>query len=189
MPAFDVSASYRVDIAAPPERVYATLLAADLGRPWLVRTLMGIRLLPCLVASPRRTWQRMTSTRQSHRISLGDASHSDFVLLEQLAPHEIVLGITGRFWTPAASVVPIPVERFRDALPIGLAQAVWNFAVSAGPGGSALTTETRIRCSDPATLRSFRRYWWIVSSGSGLIRRAILEQIRREATSVTQSTR
>jgi hypothetical protein len=53
--------------------------------------------------------------------------------------------------------------------------------VTAVGGGCALATETRIRCADPATLRAFRRYWRLVAPGSGLIRHAILGQVRREA--------
>jgi hypothetical protein len=44
-----------------------------------------------------------------------------------------------------------------------------------------LTTETRIRCADAATRRHFRRYWRLVGPGSGLIRHAILGQVRRES--------
>jgi len=81
----------------------------------------------------------------------------------------------------AAELVRIPPDRFREVLPAGLAQAAWNFEVTEIPGGAELATETRIRCADAATLRAFRRYWRLVAPGSGLIRHAILRQIRREA--------
>ena len=180
MPSYDVAARYRVPIAAAPAHVYATLLATDFSRPLLVRGLMGLRLLPGLLRSPRLTWRRLRAPRAS-RASLTNLDHSDFVLLEQAPPREIVLGITGRFWTFAAPIVPIPPSRFREALPAGLAQAAWNFEVIESDGGAELTTETRVRCADPATLRQFRRYWRVVAPGSGLIRHAILGQVRREA--------
>ncbi len=184
MPAYDVRARYAVRIGAPPARVYATLLATDFSRPWLVRGLMGVRLLPALFRSPRVTWRRLLRRFQKPHASLTDLAHSDFVLLEESPPREIVLGITGRFWALAAEVVPVPPERFREALPPGLAQAAWNFEVTGSPGGSELATETRIRCADPATRRHFRRYWRLVAPGSGLIRYAILRQVRQEATAV-----
>lgn len=81
----------------------------------------------------------------------------------------------------APEVVQVPPEQFREALPVGLAQAAWNFEITAAPGGSELATETRIRCADPATLRQFKWYWRLVAPGSGLIRHAILSQVRREA--------
>ncbi|MEO8634041.1 MAG: hypothetical protein ABI587_02080 [Gemmatimonadales bacterium] len=181
MPMYDVSARYAVRIGAPPAQVYATLLATDFSRPWLVRGLMGARLLPALLRSPRATWRRMVRPEGIARASLVDLTHSDFVLLEAAPPQEIVLGITGRFWTLAAVIEPTPAERFREALPIGLAQAAWNFEVVATPDGAVLSTETRVRCADPATRRQFLRYWRLVAPGSGLIRHAILGQVQREA--------
>jgi len=181
MPACDVSARYRVRVGAPAAQVYAALLATDVSRPWLVRILMGIRLLPGLVRSPRATWRRLNRRDRPNRSSLRDLDQSDFILLEEAPPREIVMGITGRFWTLSAEIVRIPPERFRDALPIGLAQAAWNFEVTSVPGGAELSTETRIRCADDATRRQFRRYWRFVAPGSGLIRHAILNQVRREA--------
>ncbi len=182
MPAYDVSARYGLRIAAPPSRVYAALLATDFSRPWLVRGLMGVRRLPSFLRSPRVTWHRLISPSRRPRASLADLAHSDFILLQNSPPREIVLGITGHFWTLAAECVTVPPERFRDALAPGLAQAVWNFEVTATADGSQLSTETRVRCADPATLRQFRRYWRLVAPGSGLIRHAILRQVRREVS-------
>jgi hypothetical protein len=181
MPTYDAAARYAVHIRASPARVYATLLATDFRRPWLVRALMGVRLLPALLLSPNATWRRFGQPSSRSHASLTDLAHSDFVLLEETPPQEIVLGITGRFWKLAAEIVPIPPARFREPLPDGLAQAAWNFAVTEAPGGAALTTETRIRCADAATRRRFQLYWWLVAPGSGLIRHAILGQVRRES--------
>jgi uncharacterized protein YndB with AHSA1/START domain len=182
MPAYDIAARYQGAIAAPPERVYATLMTTDLGKPWMVRALMGLRLIPDLVRAPRAAWRRMKTPRSSPRASLSDLSHSSFVLLEQSPPREIVLGITGRFWTFSPAIESVPAARFRDRIPPGLARAAWNFEVTAVDGGSRLVTETRVECADQSTLRQFRRYWRFVAPGSGLIRRAMLGQIRREAT-------
>ncbi len=59
MPAYAFAARYVARIAAPPAQVYATLLATDFSRPWLVRALMGVRLLPALLRSPSATWRRL----------------------------------------------------------------------------------------------------------------------------------
>ncbi len=181
MTAYDVSARYAVRIGASPTQVYSTLLATDFGHSWLVRGLMGARLLPALLRSPGPTWRRLVRPSNLPRPSLARIEHSGFVLLEASPPNEIVLGITGRFWTLSAEIQRIAPDRFRDALPTGLAQAVWNFRVTEAPGGAELATETRIRCADADTLRQFRRYWRLVAPGSGLIRHAILRQVRREA--------
>ena len=181
MPAYDVSARYAVKIDASAQHVYSTLLRTDFSRPWLVRGLMGLRLLPGFLRSPGATWRRLRSPARSPRASLADLTHSGFILLEQAPPREIVLGISGRFWSLTAEIVPIPPERFREPLAVGLAQAAWNFEVTAVQGRAELATETRIRCADPATLGAFRRYWRLVAPGSGLIRHAILSQVRRES--------
>jgi len=54
------------------------------------------------------------------------------------------VGITGRFWTLAAEIVRISPEHFREPLPAGLAQAAWNFELTAMPEGVELATETRV---------------------------------------------
>jgi hypothetical protein len=181
MPSFDLSARYATQIHAPPERVYAALLATDFSRPLLVRALMGLRLVPAFLLSPRKAWSRFHRGMRGTRASLQSLATSDFQMLAEAPPRELVLGITGRFWTLQATMVRLPQGEFRDPLAPGLAQAVWNFEVLPALQGSTLSTETRIRCADPATLRTFTRYWRVVAPGSGLIRHAILSQVRREA--------
>jgi hypothetical protein len=182
MPAYDVSARYAIRIAAPPDRVYAVLMATDFSRSLVVRSLMGLRLLPSFLTAPRATWRRFNRTSTGPRASLTDLDHADFLLLEQQPPHAIVLGITGRFWRLSATTVRVPPAAFKDPIAPGLAQAAWSFEITERPGGSELATETRVRTADAATRRQFRRYWRLVSPGSGLIRHAILSQVRREAT-------
>lgn len=186
MPTCDVSARYAVRIDAPQTHVYATLLATDFSRPWLVRALMGVRLLPTFVSSPGPTWRRLMRPSRRGRASLTDFSHSEFVLLEEAPPQEIVLGITGRFWSLRAEILARTAAEFREDFPAGLAQAAWNFTVTAAAQGTDLATETRIRCADPATRRQFKRYWRLVAPGSGLIRHAILGQVRREASAAVR---
>lgn len=181
MPVHDVSARYVTRIDAPPAVVYAALMATDFGRPVIVRVLMGVRLLPGLLTSPRATWERLVRPARLARGSLANLEHSPFILLEQRPPREIVLGITGKFWTLAATTVTIPPSQFRNPIATGLAQAAWSFEVTEAAGGSELATETRVRCADPTTLRRFRRYWRFVAPGSGMIRYAIMRQVRREA--------
>jgi hypothetical protein len=181
MPTYDVSARYTIRIDAPPTDVYATLVSTDFGRPLVVRALMAIRLLPGLLRSPGTTWKRLRRAGPTSRASLTDLDRSDFVLLERQPPREIVLGITGRFWSLSAATIRVPPASFRDPLPAGFAQAAWSFEVTGTADGSELATETRVRTADPETRRQFRRYWRVVSPGSGLIRHAILSQVRREA--------
>ncbi|OLC35432.1 MAG: hypothetical protein AUH81_10350 [Candidatus Rokubacteria bacterium 13_1_40CM_4_69_5] len=58
LPEFDVRASYATRIAAPPERVYASLRTADFDHWGLMRALSALRALPAFPAAPRETWRR-----------------------------------------------------------------------------------------------------------------------------------
>src|SRR5215213_1917910 len=70
-------------------------------------------------------------------------------------------------------------ERPGEELLLGVAGRFWR------PTGDIvrLATETRVRCTDPASRRSFLRYWTVVGPFSGLIRREMLRSIRRAAES------
>ena len=47
-----------------------------------------------------------------------------------------------------------------------------------------LSTETRIKCFGRAALWKFRVYWSLIGPFSGLIRKAILKQVKTEAEAV-----
>ena len=51
-----------------------------------------------------------------------------------------------------------------------------------GPATTRLVTETRVQCLDAASSRRFGLYWVVVRPFSGLIRRAMLRAVAREAT-------
>jgi hypothetical protein len=143
---------------------------------------MGIRTLPALLTRPRITWARMRRRSGAPALPLRALLHRDFVLLAERPPFEIALGLTGRFWLPGGELRPTHAATFRDPILPGHARAVWTFHLEPLAGGrTRLVTETRVRCADPATRRSFLRYWRLIAPGSGLIRRAILSMIRRRA--------
>ena len=158
-----MASRHAIWIAAFPARVYEVARNADLGRPWPVRLLMGIRSIPAWLAT--RRW-------------VGAAG---FTLIAEAPGEEFVLGIMGRFWTPSGGLVPATPDTFRRPPPTGLAQGIWNFRVSPRADGTELSTETRVRCGDEATRRHFRRYWRIIRIGSGLIRGSMLRDIRSTA--------
>jgi hypothetical protein len=104
-----------------------------------------------------------------------------FVRLDESPGEELVLGLAGRFWRPAAEIVRLTPDEFRTFRRPGNALAVWNFRLEDEDGGVRLTTETRVRCVDEAARRSFLRYWRVVGPFSGLIRVRMLRSIRRTA--------
>jgi hypothetical protein len=165
IPVYDVSSRHAISVAASPPDVYQAARQADLGRPSLVRALMGLRALPAVLK------------RGGRQPRLADL----FTLVAEEPGEEFVLGIRGRFWTLTGSLIRATPEQLRQPPPPGTVQALWNFRVEPSGAGTTLSTETRVRCADAATRRRFLLYWRIVKPGSGLIRRSILGHMRASA--------
>jgi hypothetical protein len=168
MPAFDVAAYHERAVAAPAERVYAALRHADLAADPLVRLLFTFRGLGR--SRPRRTH------------ALDDFVADGFTLLEEIAGTEIVLGLTGRFWRPSGALVRLTPQQFAAFARPGWGQAVWSFHVAPARAGAIVSTETRVRATDEASRRAFRRYWRVVGPFSALIRRRVLALVAARAT-------
>jgi hypothetical protein len=177
VPAYDVASRHTIWVAADPPRVYQAARHADLSRPWLVRFLMRLRTGPAWLAT-RFRGHRGPAHSAHHRPSVGPVA---FTVLAEAPDQELVLGIMGRFWTVTGGLVTASAAQLREPPPAGLAQGFWNFHVEPCGNGTALSTETRVRCGDPATRRRFKRYWRLIRLGSGLIRGSLLRHIRRRA--------
>lgn len=186
LPSPEVVSRHSIRVAAPPERVLAAVRTADFGEPWVVRLLMGLRMVPVAVAHPRETWRRFgrSSRPRAAEHSLGPR----FTVLAD-RPDELVLGLQGRFWTATGGLVPVDAATFAAGPPRGLAQAVWNFRVEPEGDGTRLLTETRVRTGDPDTARRFLRYWRVIGPFSGLIRNRLLALVRRRAESAEPGRR
>jgi hypothetical protein len=178
MPAFDAASRHTIDVHASAARTYDVARTIDLASPPLVKVLMGARVLPALAArafSPRRPGASSTGR------NIDGPARIPFTLLAESPGSEFVMGLAGRFWTPAGGIVPCEAEAFKTLPPPGLAQAVWSFRVEPRAHGCEVTTETRVLCADADTRAHFLRYWRVVRFGSGMIRRSILREIRRQA--------
>jgi hypothetical protein len=111
-----------------------------------------------------------------------DLIGNGFFLVDEQPGREIVLGTIGRFWKlRGGKTSGATAEDLEYPPPAGAAAAVWNFRVARYAHGTRIHTETRVRCADDDARRSFRRYWRIVGPFSALIRRRMLESIKREA--------
>jgi hypothetical protein len=177
MAVYDVRSRHTIRVGASPATVYRAAREADLGRPALVQAMLGLRVAPAWLGSAVRGFRWSVETSSGRR-SVGAVN---FTLIAEVPDNEFVLGIMGRFWTLSGGVIPASPERFRELPPAGLAQAVWNFRVEPSGNGTELSTETRVRCADPATRRQFMRYWRLIRLGSGLMRRSMLRHIRNSA--------
>ena len=117
-----------------------------------------------------------------HRLTLERLVDGAFIRLGERPGREVALGLVGRFWTPSGGRVKVRPDAFRDCAEPGNAKVVWTFAVEPlGTGTTRLVTETRVQCLDAASRRRFRLYWLVVRPFSGLIRRAMLGAVAREA--------
>lgn len=169
MPDYDVHTSHRVRVRASAKETWRALLSADLAESLLVRILMSVRSGRILRRGRGRSFQeRLKGT--------------GFLELASLPPQEIVIGVAGRFWRPDGG------RRFdltpSDFIPFsrsGYAKAAWNFTIEPHGSECVLSTETRVKCYGQAARRRFGAYWTVVKPFSGLIRRAMLEQVKRAA--------
>ena len=172
LPEFDFNEVHSTEVDAPVESVYASLMAADLRRPFIIRLLTTLRSLP----------SRLSGLPPEHEpVTLRTAHVAGFTLLGEEPPREVVVGTEGRFWHLVPDMCAADEVAFDRPVPTGVARAVWNFTVEPrGDFRSSLRTETRIKCGDEDSRRRFARYWRLVRPGSGLIRRAILAQVASE---------
>lgn len=173
MPEFDVAERHATVVRATPERVWTAVRTLDLARSPVIRLLFAIRSLPGLLSG--RSKRRLLGVRMDGLLRSG------FVLLEEREREEIVLGLVGQFWRPSGGIVRVTPEEFRAFATPGYAMAAWNFTLAPEGDRVRLATETRVRCTDAASRRSFRRYWRLVGTFSALTRIEMLRTIRRAA--------
>jgi hypothetical protein len=170
----DFSASYEIRIGAPRPVVYQCLLRSDFNKPWLVRLLMTIRTgkRPPRDGVPSDLRQRLHGT--------------GFVILAEIPNEEMVIGVAGKFWRPdGGRCLDLSASDFGGFARTGYAKAAWNLRLQTeSPKCTVLSTETRIKCFGRAALWKFRFYWSLVSPFSGLIRKAILKNVKVEAESI-----
>jgi hypothetical protein len=177
LPHADFAERHALRVHAPPERAYQAARRLDLSGSPLVRVLFALRSLPGLFTLKRARGRKGLET------SMEGLLRNGFVLLDERPPHELVLGLVGRFWTPTGGIERIHPAEFAVYDRPGMAVAAWNFTVLPTDEGSLVATETRVRCTDDAARRSFARYWRVVKPFSGLIRMEGLRAIRRAAES------
>ncbi len=188
MPEYDVVERHGTVVRAAPDVVFSAIRSADLSGNLLTRALLAARAIPAgLVDFARSPGAALTDIRirrrtRSNGLRLAEFESAGFKVVAERVPEELVIALLGRFWTPRGGLRrDVSAADFAVGPPGGHALAGWNFTVVPRPDGTSdLRTETRVWCAADARLR-FRTYWLIVRPGSGLIRRAMLRAIRREA--------
>ena len=156
-----------VVVRAPVERVYGAVRALDISDARVTRLLFRLRGLP---SQPRFT--------------LDDFLKMRFILLGERSDEELLLGLVGKFWTPAGELRRIERAEFKDLNERGYAKAAWSFHLTQATHDEvSLETETRVYCTDGLSRMKFRLYWTVVGVFSGIVRREMLQIIKRNAES------
>jgi len=166
---YDFSERHETKIRASREWVYAAIDSTDFSDSWLVWGLLALRGLG---------WSRPAKS-----VTLRDMTSDGFAVLGEKPNEEILIGLAGKFWTLGGSLQKVNTENFREFDEKGFAKAVWNFSLEEKDGETTLKTETRIRCLDEGSRKSFALYWTIIESFSGLIRTEMLRLIKQKVES------
>ena len=173
LPNYDFRAAYQIGINAPRSVVYERLLHSDFRELWLTRFLMTLR----------------TGKRMPRHRAPGDLPQrlqgTGFVILEEVPDDELVIGVAGRFWRPdGGRCMDLTAADFVEFSRPGYAKVAWNFKLrEESTKTTILSTETRIQCFGRAALWKFGAYWSLVGPFSGLIRKAILKEVKTKAES------
>ena len=112
------------------------------------------------------------------------ARGNGFICLAE-TEEEVVYGQIGRFWAVnerRALISPATAEEFRRFDSPNYAIAVINVRLEPlNRRRTRVYTETRVRTIGPQARWLFRLYWLLIKPFSGLLRRAMLNGIRRRA--------
>ena len=163
LPKYDFVETHRVEIRASKETVFEALNKIDLCESPIISWLLFLRGLP------------------SRNLKLSDLPKSRFEILGKRENEEVLIGLAGKFWSLTGHLQKVNADNFRAFNKKGFAKAVWNFSVDGKGDETRLTTETRIRCLDDASRRSFGFYWTFIQPFSGLIRNEMLKIVKRKA--------
>jgi hypothetical protein len=174
LPRYDVREHHRIQIQASPQQVYAAIRTTDLFSSAITRSLFFLRGLAGRLRAPFRRSQRVP-------ITIDTFIRHGFILLGETSPDELVLGLLDN-WGATEKIRSLDGAQFRAFDRPGYAKIAWNFSTTPRPDGTTwLETETRVLCTDQASWRRFRRYWFVIAPFSGLIRVKMLQAIKRQA--------
>lgn len=165
LPEHDFSESHDISVQANAATVYSAINDVDFGESAIVRWLFRLRGWP------------------TKKITLRGLGKLRFETLGETINKELLLGLAGRFWTIRGDLRKIDSESFKEFDEAGYAKTVWSFSLDEDGSQTRLTTETRIKCLDVESRRSFGRYWMFIRPFSGLIRMEMLKTIKRKAES------
>lgn len=163
MPKYDFNETHDIKIRAKRRDVFRSLNETDLCDSWIIRTLFFLRGLP------------------TRKMKLSEMKKMRFETLGKNENEELLLSLAGKFWKITGDLQKINSSNFREFDNKGFAKAVWNFSLDKEAEETRLTTETRIKCLDEGSRKSFGFYWTFIQPFSSIIRMEMLKTIKRNA--------
>jgi len=163
LPEYDFSETHDIKIRATAENIYRVLNEIDFCESAVIRWLFRLRGMP------------------TEKMTLRGIRRLHFEILGERENQEMLLGLAGRFWKVCGDLQKIDSGNFREFDKKGFAKAVCNFSLDETNGETRLTTETRIKCLDAKSRRSFGFYWTFIQPFSALIRKEMLKTVKRKA--------
>lgn len=163
---YDFVEKHDISIHAGAADIYRAANEVDFSESFIIRWLLRLRGL------------------SGTKVTLQSMKRSRFEILGETLNKEMVIGLVGRFWTLQGDLKKIDAESFKEFDTTGYAKAVWNFSLLPDGAYTRLSTETRIKCLDAESRRSFGWYWMFIQPFSGLIRMEMLRAIKLRAERV-----
>lgn len=170
LPSFDTWVSFEMTLPYPRDIVYHAFEHAHLADMPLFRALLAVRSLG-------------QSQPLDEEPIIEGMRHTEGLLVEEDYGYEFALAYLGAFWT----TTPFVPVKSRDGFIHGefpeYARAVTNFLFEDIPGGTRVTSETRLQApTEPAARRVFWLYWGTLGIvGDTIFCRSLLAVTRRRA--------
>ena len=165
LPTYDIHHVESIMIKRTPSEVFRTIQNLDFSDSELLYWLFKIRGMPL-----------------PDSLSLKGLENLNFVRLEEIENKELILGLIGKFWTIQGQLQDFQPAHFNDPRFAGFAKATWSFELTPLPGEKTIVkTETRVHCPNNRSRMKFRLYWFFIKPFSRLVRKKILQSIRRKA--------
>jgi hypothetical protein len=185
MPRYDATRREHLVVDGDVAAVHAAVLRVDFLQAVMnpaVRALFAVRSAAQRGAA-RATGRPFTEPPAPDALRLADmTAHGEWVRLGADPPHEIAFGAIGRFWGATTAWEAIDAADFAAFNRPGFAKIACNLSLRPyGRGRTLVSYEARTVATDGASRRAFLRYWAAVSPGVGIVMRALLRALAREA--------
>ena len=164
---YDFVETHDISVHATAAETYRAANEVDFSESFIIRWLLRLRGM------------------SGENVTLHTMSRSRFEILGETVNREMVIGLIGRFWTLDGGLQKIDAESFKKFETTGYAKAIWNFSLDPDGAHTRLSTETRIKCTDADSKKSFWIYG-LIQPFSGLIRMEMLKLIKHRAEMAVQ---